>query len=91
MSVDYSGDKVIVTTKDNSTYTANKIIVTVPVAVLQSKDIKFTPDLSGDKLTSIGNLGAGVMDKLVLEFDSVFWDPNLDWLNYISDGDSIWI
>ncbi len=29
-------------------------------------------------------MGAGVLDKLVLKFDKVFWDPDADWLNYIS-------
>ena len=30
------------------------------------------------------------MDKLILEFSTVFWEQDADWLNYISDGDIKW-
>ena len=26
------------------------------------------------------------MDKLILQFDEVFWDEDIDWLNYCSDS-----
>jgi len=52
--------------------------------------ITFNPALPSDKLSSISKLGAGVMDKLALEFDTVFWDEESDWLNYIDDGQLRW-
>lgn len=31
------------------------------------------------------------MDKLVLEFENVFWDKETDWINYISDVPTLWL
>ena len=89
-AIDYSSDTVSVTTSDGSSYTANKIIVTVPLAILQNNEITFTPALPSTHTTAINKMGAGLMDKLVLEFSSVFWDENLDWINYVADGEVIW-
>ncbi len=30
-------------------------------------------------------LGTGLLDKLVLKFNDVFWDKEVDWFNYVSD------
>ena len=29
-------------------------------------------------------MGPGVLDKLVLRFNHVFWDRDIDWFNYIA-------
>jgi lysine-specific histone demethylase 1 len=60
--------------------------VTVPLAILKTNDIiTFTPALPNEKLQSIKNLGLGRLDKLFLEFDEVFWDPEIDFFSNISD------
>lgn len=41
----HSGSGVIVSTEDGSTYNADYVIVSVSLGVLQSKLIKFEPDL----------------------------------------------
>ncbi|CDW74745.1 amine oxidase [Stylonychia lemnae] len=90
VGIDYSGNKVSITTQSGDTYECDKVIVTVPLGVLKNNVITFTPPLPSDKQSSINGLGAGLMDKLALEFSSVFWDEDMDWLNYISDGDLKW-
>ena len=64
------------------------------MAVLQSRDIQFIPELPTKKLNAIDKLGAGLMDKLIIEFDEVFWDRDADWINYCADydndGGSVW-
>jgi hypothetical protein len=35
----------------------------------------FQPGLPGDKVQAIESLGFGLIDKVFLEFDTVFWDP----------------
>ncbi|MGB1207268.1 MAG: FAD-dependent oxidoreductase [Chitinophagales bacterium] len=44
-SIDYSGEKVIVNTQ-NGEYIADKIIVSVPLKILQDGDIVFMPNLT---------------------------------------------
>ena len=29
------------------------------------------------------------MDKLYIQFETVFWDDDVDWLNYVDDTDKI--
>ncbi|CDW88257.1 amine oxidase [Stylonychia lemnae] len=91
VGIDYSGNKVSISTQSGATYECDKVIVTVPLGVLKNNIITFTPALPSGKQSSINSLGAGLMDKLALEFSSVFWDANMDWLDYISDGDSKWV
>ena len=54
---------------------------------MQSHDISFRPELPASFSKSIDRLGAGGLDKLVLRFDHVFWDRDVDWFNYIAPED----
>lgn len=45
-SINYQGETIIVTATNGSTFEADKVIVTVPLGVLQSNSIKFLPSLS---------------------------------------------
>ncbi|CDW71158.1 amine oxidase [Stylonychia lemnae] len=57
--IDYSGEYVNVITDNGQIYEANKVIVTVPLAILKSKMINFTPPLPQSKQDSIEKMGAG--------------------------------
>ncbi|CDW91771.1 amine oxidase [Stylonychia lemnae] len=88
--IDYSKDSVNVITENGKVYEADRVVVTVPLAILKSNMITFTPQLPKSKQDSIEKMGAGLMDKLYLEFEDVFWDEEADWLDYISDGNVKW-
>lgn len=92
-TIDYSGERVSVETTSGDHYLADKVIVTVPLGVLQAGSINFIPELSKEKNDSIHRLGMGLMDKLWLEFEEVFWDNDegFDWINYISDIPGFWV
>lgn len=64
-------------------YRGDRVIVTVPLGVLKAGDIAFSPTLPSDKLSAISALGSGVLNKVWLEFPSVFWD-NTTMHNYFS-------
>lgn len=49
LSIDYVGDKVILTDANQQTYEADKVIVTVPLKILQSNIIQFNPPLPNRK------------------------------------------
>ncbi|WP_141578708.1 NAD(P)/FAD-dependent oxidoreductase [Actinomadura sp. WMMA1423] len=83
--VAWNSSGVTVTT-GKATYQAEYVVVTLPLGVLQSGAVKFVPGLPAAKLTAIGKLGMGVLDKCYLRFPKVFW-PDTDWLTYVPDLD----
>lgn len=51
---------------------ANKIIITVPVGVLQSGVLRFTPEVPGH-MEAARHLGFGGVIKTILHFEEAFW------------------
>ncbi|GMH40528.1 hypothetical protein BSKO_08432 [Bryopsis sp. KO-2023] len=54
---------------------AEAVVLTVPLGVLKSGDVRFKPDLPAEKVRSIQNLHMGYFNKVILKFSHVFW-PN---------------
>lgn len=81
--IDYSGAQVKVTTTGAS-YTADKVVVTVPLGVLKKAgEITFTPALPDSHRHAIERIGMGVLNKLYLKFDEPFWDTDVDWIESV--------
>jgi monoamine oxidase len=66
-SIDYSGDEVIVQTT-NGQHTANRVIFTAPVKILQVGDITFTPALPSRKQNAINDVQIWDGFKAFIEF-----------------------
>ena len=49
VEIDYSGDQVTVYTNDDKEYTADKVVVAIPLALLKEDHIDFVPALKSDK------------------------------------------
>ncbi|KAK3526362.1 hypothetical protein QTP70_025155 [Hemibagrus guttatus] len=81
-SVNYSGDTVKVITTSGAQFTAQKVLVTAPLALLQKNIIQFKPPLPDRKLKAINSLGAGVIDKIALQFPYRFWDSKAQGADY---------
>uniref|UniRef100_A0A665T8D3 [histone-H3]-N(6),N(6)-dimethyl-L-lysine(4) FAD-dependent demethylase n=1 Tax=Echeneis naucrates TaxID=173247 RepID=A0A665T8D3_ECHNA len=81
-AIDYSGDVVKVTSSNGSQWTAQKILVTVPLTLLQKNLIQFTPPLPERKLKAIHSLGAGIIEKIALQFPYRFWDSKIQGADY---------
>lgn len=71
-SIRYGDNGVSVTTAEG-TYEGAHAIVTVPLGVLKAQSIAFDPPLPELKLAAIENIGAGVVEKIVLTFTEPFW------------------
>ena len=71
-AIDYSGAKVVVRTAD-AQYTADKVIVTVPVKLLQNGMINFTPSLPNEKAAAINNVTVWDGCKAFIEFSEKFY------------------
>jgi monoamine oxidase len=71
----------------NKTFQADKVLITVPIGVLQADVIKFTPNLSVLQ-TALNGLGFGAAIKINLSFKTAFWQkkPKLKKLSmFFSD------
>ena len=71
-------------------FTADRVIVTLPLGVLKAGSIRFVPALPAGKQSAIASLGMGVLNKCYLRFPEVFWPDNVDWLEYIAEVHGEW-
>jgi len=71
--IDYSGDKVAVTTADGQVTTADKVLVTVSVGVLRSGDITFVPELTETRRERLEGIEYLPGIKLILKFTEDFY------------------
>ena len=55
-------------------FKADYCVCTVPLGVLQHRDIQFIPDLSEYRYKAIDNIGMGLLNKVILQFDTNFWN-----------------
>lgn len=69
---------VRVTIQSGEEYAAESCIVTLPLGVLQNGDVTFIPPLPSWKHDAIHNVGFGVVNKVILRFDTAFWISSLN-------------
>ncbi len=89
-SVDYTNSEITVNTNRQS-YKTHYVLCTVPLGVLQKEQIHFTPDLPLSKKKAMSKLGMGVLNRVYFQFPHVFWDKNVDEINYISEKNLGWL
>jgi monoamine oxidase len=82
--VDYTSASGIVevTTDDSKVYYARAVICTVPIGVLQHRDIEFSPDLPSKKWDAIDSIGNGSVNKCVM-----YWDSEVKDISWWPEGD----
>lgn len=76
-SINYSGNIITVTDSNNNTYTANKVIITVPISILKLNSIQFSPSLPEEKTTAFSKIGMDAGMKVFLKFTNRFYDENI--------------
>ncbi|KTS60069.1 amine oxidase [Microbacterium testaceum] len=72
-AVRWSAEGVTVDT-DRGSFSAENVIVTVPVGVLQSGDLSIEPELPEAHRRALGLLRMNAFEKVVLRFPERFWD-----------------
>lgn len=72
-TVDYTGNKVVLTTENGTEYQADKVILTISVGVLKSNAISFNPPLSLEKTTAIQDVEFLPGFKLFMKFSDQFY------------------
>lgn len=68
-TIEWGGDGVRVITHDGATYEADRAVITLPLGVLQSGDVRFVPELPTKKQAAITCLRMGPVIKMVYRFD----------------------
>lgn len=76
-AIDHSGDKVIVTTENNGTFEADKVLVTVPLKILQKEMIDFNPEMPSEKQDAINSVVVPDGIKVFIEFSEKFYPDML--------------
>jgi monoamine oxidase len=83
--INYSNSGVSVTT-DRGNFTADAAIVTLPLGVLQSGTIKFSPSLPPNKQAAINRLKMSSFNKIILKFSYQFWPEDYHGFDYLCEG-----
>lgn len=76
--IDYSGETILVTAQNGQTYEADRVVLTVPIKILQDGDITFTPSLPSTKNDALQKIGMGAGMKVHLKFSNPFWENMVD-------------
>lgn len=71
-SIDYTGDQILIKTA-NEEFSADKLIITVPVKILQSGVISFTPELPEEKINAINEVRVWDGCKGFIAFSEKFY------------------
>ena len=74
---------------ETGSYESDFAVLTVSVGVLKSGAIEFSPPLPDEKQAAISGLGMGLLNKLCLKFEDVFWE---EFSHFVPDPDAraIW-
>lgn len=78
--VEFTENGVELSDQKGQSATFDAALITVPLGVLKKGNIAFSPPLPDRKLEAIASLGMGTLDKVYLQYDQVFWDPNTTWI-----------
>jgi monoamine oxidase len=67
---------------------ADKVIVALPPGMLKNNSVEFEPALPTEKLSAIGSLGIGTMNKVFLRFGEDFWNQDGYFFQYLKQDSS---
>jgi monoamine oxidase len=75
---------------DGSRFTADRVICTLPLGVLQSGRVQFGEPLARGRQAAIAGLRMGLLNKCWLRFDRVLWPNDVDWIGWLGPRAGYW-
>jgi lysine-specific histone demethylase 1 len=84
-SADAEGSAVI-RCEDGTEVEADSVVCTIPLGVLKQDTIIFDPPLPAWKTDAITRLGFGILNKVVLVYDKVFWESERHIFGVLRDA-----
>ena len=85
--IEHNGPGVVVRSGDDI-HEADRVVVTVPLGVLQGGDLIFDPPLAGSHALAVGRLAMGALEKVVFRFEERFWPESVHWITHVADDHS---
>ncbi len=82
--IEHGGPGVAVRS-DDGIYKADRVVVTVPLGVLQGGDLVFDPPLAGSHAQAVERLAMGTLEKVVFRFEERFWPESVHWITHVAD------
>lgn len=73
VGVEWTDDKITVTSASGATETGSHVVVTVPLGVLKNNLPAFAPPLPSERTEVVRRLGFGRYEKVACAFDEPFW------------------
>ena len=83
--IDWAGEEEVrVSTEAGEIFSAQYVVISLPLGVLKSTHATlFSPSLPKQKIEIIEQLQFGVMNKIFLSFDQIFWDQDNPGIQFI--------
>lgn len=82
-AIDYSKESIFIQSNQKN-YTADFVILTVPLGVLKQNNISFSPSLPPQTTQAIQKLKMGTVNKFLCLWEEAFWDTKLQYIGYTS-------
>ncbi|CAF2781514.1 unnamed protein product [Rotaria sp. Silwood2] len=76
---------VHISTSNGGHYACKYVLVTIPLGCLKTHSVAFMPPIPDWKQTAIDKMGFGLLNKVFLQFSSIFWDENLQNIDVITN------
>ncbi|MGV8882861.1 MAG: FAD-dependent oxidoreductase [Rhodoglobus sp.] len=87
VGVSYRESGVSIRLATGESVRADRVVVTVPLGVLQEQVIEFDPPLPLSHRSALNALSVGHIELVVMDFETAFWETDaLWWVNENEDG-----
>ncbi|KAF1912410.1 flavin-containing amine oxidoreductase-domain containing protein [Ampelomyces quisqualis] len=81
------GKAVRIECSNGEVYDADRVVVTTPLGVLKSGSVSFQPPLPDWKQGVIERMGFGLLNKIILVYEKVFWEPDRDMFGLLNEAE----
>jgi monoamine oxidase len=88
--IDWQEHGVTIATVDGRIFTADRVIITLPLALLKNQSVQFSPALPDWKKAAIDGIGMSHIIKLILKFDAPFWPEDWEHCHTTLDSQLWW-
>ncbi|KAB8611420.1 hypothetical protein FH972_025925 [Carpinus fangiana] len=80
----YYKPPAVISCSDGTLYEADHVVSTLSLGVMHNNPPDFSPPLPSWKTSVMGRMGFGVLNKVILVFDHVFWERDRDMFGLLN-------
>ena len=83
MKIDWNAEKIAVKCEDQTEFTSDHVVVTIPHGILKARlESLFVPSLPAYKVDAINELDFGAVGKVFLEFEEKVIPQDVSYYSY---------